>query len=122
MRSVITWMGLVATALLAGCASEPAKQSTAVAAPVAAATAEPASNKPGAEQPTATQAALTEQPSAVDDNEVVCRNEKPLGTRIGKRVCKTRAQLKLEEQSAREMMKNRDTKSHGVVDSSTGGG
>lgn len=123
MRSVITWMGLVATAaLLAGCASEPAKDSTAAAPaePVSAVAADPASTKPAAEA-TATQAALAEQP-ALDDNEVVCRNEKPLGTRIGKRVCKTRAQLRQEEASAREMMKNRDQKSHGVTDAITGGG
>lgn len=123
MRSVSTWMGLVVTALLAGCASEPAKESTPAAAePVAAVAADPASTTPAAEQPTATQAALAEQPSAVDDNEVICRNEKPLGTRIGKRVCKTRAQLRQEEASAREMMKNRDKKSHGVTDGITGGG
>jgi hypothetical protein len=116
-------MGLVATVLLAGCASEPAKNSTpaAAAGPVAAVSAEPASTKTGAGEATATQAALAEQP-ALDDNEVVCRNEKPLGTRIGKRVCKTRAQLRQEEASAREMMKNRDQKSHGVTGEITGGG
>ncbi|MET0535323.1 MAG: hypothetical protein ABW171_13980 [Steroidobacter sp.] len=114
-------MGLVATVLVAGCASEPAKNSTPAVAPAtAAAAAEPASiSKSDVGQPTSTQAALADK--AVDDNEVVCRNEKPLGTRIGKRVCKTRAQIKLEEQSAREMMKNRDNKSHGVVDAATTG-
>ena len=124
MRSVITWMGLIALALLAGCASQPAKDATPTAAaePVAAAAAEPASSKPATGEATGTQAALGDQPSTVDDNEVVCRNEKPLGTRIGKRVCKTRAQLKQEEASAREMMKNRDQKSHGVTDGVTGGG
>jgi hypothetical protein len=122
MRSVITWTGVIALALLAGCASEPAKDSTPTAAtePVAAASGDPASAKAAAGEPTATQAALADQPSA-DDNEVICRSEKPLGTRIGKRVCKTRAQLKQEEASAREMMKNRDQKSHGVVDAATTG-
>jgi hypothetical protein len=114
-------MGLFATALLAGCASEPAKEPTA-AEPVAAVSSDPASTKTATGEATATQAALADQPSTVDENEVVCRTEKPLGTRIGKRVCKTRAQLKLEEAAAREMMKNRDQKSHGVVDGSTGGG
>ena len=124
MRSVIIWTGVVALALLAGCASEPAKDSTPAAAaePVAAASGDPASAKPAAGEATATQAALADQPSAVDDNEVVCRNEKPLGTRIGKRICKTRAQLRQEEASAREMMKNRDQKSHGVTGEITGGG
>lgn len=124
MRSVISWMGLVAaTALLAGCASEPAKESTGATAaePVATVAADPASTKPAGAAATATQAAMAEQP-ALDDNEVICRSEKPLGTRIGKRVCKTRAQLKQEEASAREMMKNRDHKSHGVTDEITGGG
>jgi hypothetical protein len=116
-------MGLVATALLAGCASEPAKDSTpAVSEPVAAVSADPAATKSSAGEATATQAALADQPSAADDNEVVCRNEKTLGTRIGKRVCKTRAQMKQEEASAREMMRNRDQKSHGVTDGTTGGG
>lgn len=124
MRSVITWMGLVATALLAGCASEPAKDSTPAAAsePVAAVSADPASTRSATGEATPTQAALADQPSAEDDNEVICRNEKTLGTRIGKRVCKTRAQRKQEEASAREMMKNRDQKSHGVTGELTGGG
>jgi len=119
MRSVTTLMGLLAAALLAGCASEPAQD--AAPKPVADAAADSASMTPASGQPIATQANLAEQPSAVDDNEVICRNEKPLGTRIGKRVCKTRAQLKQEEASAREMMKNRDQKSHGVTDGITGG-
>jgi hypothetical protein len=124
MRSAITWMGLVATVLLAGCASEPAKDSTPAAAPapVAAVSENPASIQPAAGEATATQAALADQPSTLDDNEVICRNEKPLGTRIGKRICKTRAQRKQEEASAREMMNNRDRKSHGVTDGITGGG
>jgi hypothetical protein len=120
MRFVTTWIGIAATALLAGCASEPAKSPTPASEPVAAASADPqaAGGAPGA-----TQAAMTDKPSAVDENEVICRNEKPLGTRIGKRICKTRAQLKAEEATAREMMKNRDQKSHGVTDASiTGGG
>jgi hypothetical protein len=113
---------MATAAVLAGCASESAKNSTSAASaqPVAAVAADPASTKPAAEA-TATQAAMAEQP-ALDDNEVICRNEKPLGTRIGKRVCKTRAQLKQEEASAQEMMKNRDKKSHGVTDGITGGG
>jgi hypothetical protein len=122
MRSVITWMGLVATALLAGCASEPAKDSTPAAEPVPAVSANPAPTTPVAGEATATQASLADQPKAVDDNEVICRSEKPLGTRVSKRVCKTRAQLKQEEASAREMMKRRDQKSHGVTDPITGGG
>jgi len=119
MRSV-TWIGMVTMALLTGCASGPTQEATPAAAePVAAA---PASTQPTAGESTATQAALADKPSAVDDNEVICRSEKPLGTRIGKRVCKTRAQLKAEEASAREMMKNRDQKSHGVTAPITGGG
>lgn len=119
MRSVITCMGLIATALLAGCASEPAKDSTPMAAaePAAAVAADPVSTH----SETAANQAITAD-NAADDNEVVCRNEKLLGTRIGKRVCKTRAQIKQEEASAREMMKNRDQKSHGVTDGITGGG
>ena len=58
--------------------------------------------------------------AAADDNEIVCRNEKPLGTRIGKRVCKTRAQMREEEEAARQMMKNRDSKAYGVTAPITG--
>jgi hypothetical protein len=119
MRFVSTWMGLIATALLVGCASQPANDSAPAAEPVAAESAD--STKPVGEA-TATQAALADQPSTVDENEIICRNEKTLGTRIGKRVCKSRAQIKLEEAAAREMMKNRDQKSHGVTDGTTGGG
>ena|SRR5688572_27472600 len=121
MRSVITWMGLVATALLAGCASEPAKDSTPAAESVPAVSANPAPTTPAAGAATATQAAMVDQPKALDDNEVICRSEKPLGTRVSKRVCKTRAQLKQEEASAREMMKRRDQKSHGGIDSAVTG-
>ena len=121
MRSLIMLTGLVA-AVLAGCASKPAQESSAAAEPVAAATAETVSSKPSAVEATPTQAALADPPSPQDDNEVVCRNEKTLGTRIGKRVCKTRAQLKQEEASAREMMKNRDQKSHQVGNPLGGGG
>lgn len=122
MRSVTVWMGLVATALLAGCASEPANVSPPAAEPVEAASANPASTAPAAEEATATQASLKDQPKVADDNEVICKSEKPLGTRVSKRICKTRAQLKQEEASARQMMKNRDQKSHGVTDAVTGGG
>ncbi|HEY0943183.1 MAG TPA: hypothetical protein VGE08_24065 [Steroidobacter sp.] len=73
-------------------------------------------------QQPATQAVSAESAKlAANDDEIICRNEKPLGTRIGKRVCRTREQLRLEEESARRMMQNRDRNSHGVVDASTTG-
>lgn len=124
MRAATISSGLVATLLIAGCAAKPAQNSgnnAAVATP-----AVPAAQPAASEQPVATQAALVDTPanapaSAADD-EVSCRNEKLLGTRISKRVCKSREQLRLEEAAAREMMKNRDRKSHGVTDPITGGG
>lgn len=116
MRVFAICLTLAATAL-AGCAAPPQEKinTTVAAAPVPAVPAPPAPQ--AGPQPPSTQASLIEpnQPAA-DDNEVVCRKEKPLGTRIGKRVCKTRAQFRLEEESARQMMKNRDNKSHNASD------
>jgi hypothetical protein len=62
---------------------------------------------------------MTEAAQA-DDNEIVCRKEKTLGTRIGKRVCKTRAQLRMEEEAARQMMKSRDAKGGNGADPTMG--
>jgi hypothetical protein len=115
-------MGLMAMLLLAGCAAPSAQEPLAHAPEASAAAAAPAAAaQPAApEQPVATQAAAVEP--RPDDNEIVCRTEKPLGTRIGKRVCKSRAQARTDEAAAREMMNNRDRKSHGVTDPATGGG
>lgn len=104
---VITICMAVAVTVLAGCGSHATKESSPAPTPVAPAKVAPAL------QPIVQ--------AEADDDEVVCRKEKLLGTRIGKRVCKTRAQFKLEEESARQMMKNRDQKSHGVTDPITGG-
>lgn len=117
MRVFAICLTLAATAL-AGCSAPPPKET--IAGPLVPAVAAP----PAAQaepQPPSTQAALN-KPARADDNEIICRSEKPLGSRIGKRVCKTREQRRIEEESARQMMKNRDNKSHGVTDSKTGGG
>ena len=37
-----------------------------------------------------------------EDNKIVCRNEKPLGSNISERVCYTVAQLKAREKSDKE--------------------
>ncbi|MFL2712947.1 MAG: hypothetical protein ACJ0FL_03000 [Gammaproteobacteria bacterium] len=37
-----------------------------------------------------------------EDNQIVCRNEKPLGSNIAERVCYTVAQLKAREKSDKE--------------------
>tara|TARA_S200000501_G_scaffold171020_1_gene161116 strand:- start:36 stop:320 length:285 start_codon:yes stop_codon:yes gene_type:complete len=37
-----------------------------------------------------------------EDNQIVCRNEKPLGSNIAERVCYTVAQLKAREESDKE--------------------
>lgn len=118
MRVFAICFTLAATAL-AGCAAPPPPKAV-DATPVPAVAAPPMPQ--AAPQPPTAQASIS-QPAqtAANDNEVVCRNEKPLGTRIGKRVCKTREQLRLEEESARRMMQNRDNKSHGVTDASTTG-
>lgn len=125
MRVITICVALAVTAL-AGCEAPAPKESLPVATPVApAAQITPvAAGAPAAEAQTAqitpTAAPIVQAEAEADDNEVVCRNEKPLGTRIGKRVCKTRGQFKLEEEAARQMMKNRDQKSHGVTDAITG--
>lgn len=117
MRVLAICFTLAATAL-AGCAAPPQNEINTTPEPAVAAPPKPQADP----QPPSTQALLAEPATtAANDNEVVCRNEKPLGTRIGKRVCKTRAQLRLEEESARRMMQNRDNKSHGVVDAKTTG-
>lgn len=125
MRAAMTSIGFVAIVLLAGCAAPSVKEplvSAPEAPPAAVAPAAAAAQPAAAKQPVATQAAVVESQANADDNEVVCRNEKILGTRISKRVCKSREQLRLEEAAAREMMKRRDQKSHGVTDAITGGG
>ncbi|MDY6945645.1 MAG: hypothetical protein SXG53_07995 [Pseudomonadota bacterium] len=115
MRVLAICMTLAA---FAGCAAPPTEELA--SAPVPAVPAAP--SQPAAPQPPSTQASMTEPVrTAADDNEVVCRKEKLLGTRIGKTVCKTREQFRLEEESARRMMENRDKKSHGVTDPITGG-
>jgi hypothetical protein len=119
MRVFAICMTLAVTAL-AGCAAPPSEELAAAPAPVAAVPAAPASQ--AAPQPPSTQASMTEPArTAANDKEVVCRKEKLLGTRIGKTVCKSREQFRLEEESAKRMMDNRDKKSHGVTDPITGG-
>lgn len=108
----------LAAAALAGCATPPQNESGAAPEPTVTAPPQPRAEA----QPPSTQAPAAEPAKiAANDDEVICRNEKLLGTRIAKRVCKIRAQLRLEEESARRMMQNRDKKSHGVVDASTTG-
>lgn len=117
MRVFAICLTLAATALM-GCAAPPPKEANAV--PVAAVPAAPVAQ--AAPQAPSTQASMAEPArTAANANEVICRKEKPLGTRIGKTICKTREQFRLEEESARRMMENRDKKSHGVTDPLTGG-
>lgn len=116
MRVFAIYMTL-AVAALAGCAAPPPETTNTVPLPAVPAAPAP----PAAPLPPSTQASVMEPAqTALDGNEVICRKEKLLGTRIGKRVCKTREQFRLEEESARQMMKNRDQKSHGVTDPITG--
>lgn len=106
----ITIYAVLAVAV-AGCGTPASNESLPAPAPVVPANVAPAA--PTAESAPAPQSIAQ---AAADDNEVVCRNEKPLGTRIGKRVCKTRAQFKLEEEAAKQMMKNRDQRGGGGAD------
>lgn len=118
MRVFAMCLTLAMTAL-AGCGTTPEPIVGASTTPVPAVAAPPTAQV--APQPPSTRAALTEPAQkAADDDEIICRNEKPLGTRIGKRVCKTRAQMREEEETARQMMKRRDSKSHNVTDPLTG--
>lgn len=103
MRAISIYAVLAVT--LAGCGAPAPKESLPAPAAVVPANVAPAAQT--AESAPAPQSIVQAQ---ADENEVVCRNEKPLGTRIGKRVCKTRAQFKLEEDAAQRMMKNRDSR------------
>lgn len=109
MRAITIYMVLAVT--LAGCGTPAPKESLPAPAPVM-----PANVAPAAQTAESAPAPQSIAQAATDDSEVVCRNEKPLGTRIGKRVCKTRAQFKLEEEAAQQMMKNRDRKGAGGRD------
>jgi hypothetical protein len=119
MRVFAICLTLAATAF-AGCSAPTVQESDITSAtPVPAVAAPPAAQ--AEPQPPSTQASMTDAVRA-DDSEVVCRKEKLLGTRIGKRVCKTREQFRLEEESARQMMKNRDQKGNNGKDPLMGTG
>ncbi|WP_129640949.1 hypothetical protein [Peristeroidobacter agariperforans] len=111
MRAITIYAVLAVT--LAGCGAPAPKENLPAPAPEAFVPANVAPVTPTAEAAPPPQSIAQ---AAADDNEVICRSEKPLGTRIGKRVCKTRAQFKLEEETARRMMNERDRKGHGSVD------
>jgi len=75
--------------------------STAAAAALAQGSATAEANK----APAAAQSASA--PAATSDAEkTICRNEKPMGSLIPKRVCKTAAQWDAEREQARKMMQD----------------
>ena len=131
----------IVVALAAGTQSQPAKDLTADPAkeltvkPAAAAAptkdvvtaAEPA-QEPGVTHES-TPAAHTQPPAAAPapspekkEAELVCRTERPAGTRIGKRVCRTKAEIEQQTEMARELMKDRDRKAITIKDSGKGAG
>lgn len=42
--------------------------------------------------------------AATKDSDLICRTERPLGTRFGKKVCRTRSQILEERKQAKDMM------------------
>lgn len=38
------------------------------------------------------------------DSDLICRTERPLGTRFGKKVCRTRSQVEEERKQAKDLM------------------
>tara|TARA_B100000963_G_scaffold355689_1_gene374402 strand:- start:3135 stop:3431 length:297 start_codon:yes stop_codon:yes gene_type:complete len=48
---------------------------------------------------------IEEYNSKVEENKrIICKNEKPLGTNIQKRICKTVAQIKAEEENNKDAL------------------
>lgn len=76
---------------LAACSSSPATQTTA--------------QKSEAEKVQTAKTTTTKADStATKDSDLICRTERPLGTRFGKKVCRTRAQVEEDKQKAKDMM------------------
>lgn len=44
----------------------------------------------------------------IDMQKIICRSEKPTGSRIAKRVCKTEGEWLAEAEESKELMRNRD--------------
>lgn len=118
-------------------AAEPAKELTAKPAEAAEPTKDAAPTVTAAESAqepggahTAITAAPAAQPAAAatapspdkKGAELVCRTERPAGTRIGKRVCRTKAEIEEQTEMARELMKDRDRKAITIKDSGKGAG
>ena len=107
-------------ALTAGCSSMPASQTT----------------KDLQDAPTYTQEekdAMTEEEKVAlynesmsdDQNEIVCRRQHVVGSHFKKNVCKTRAEMALEQESAQEALRRRGGSgcpSGGPTGGSTAGG
>ena len=87
--------------LLAGIWTAGARAGAAEAGPVAAA---PAAVAPAATAPTVVETAAAAKP----EPKLICRMEKPMGSNIGKRVCRTQEVIKEEEAQAHDVMNHVD--------------
>lgn len=78
---------------LAACSSSPDTQTTVQKQEVVKAQSTE-TQKPKAEGTT----------TASKDSDLICRTERPLGTRFGKKVCRTKSQIAEERKQAKELM------------------
>ncbi len=44
------------------------------------------------------------EPTVTKDSDLICRTERPLGTRFGKKVCRTKAQIAEERKQAKDLL------------------
>lgn len=96
---------LAATALLGGMpalADEPAQPTTAATPEKKAETTEPRQAQGGLSQVELDRAFKKYRKTVRDGNTVYCRNEKPVGTRIGKQVCYTEDQVVIQARLERD--------------------
>lgn len=102
---------LAAAALLGGMpaasfADEPAKPTTAAAPEKKAETTESAAARGGLTEVDIARAFKKYRKTVRDGNTVYCRNEKPVGTRIGKQVCYTEEQVVMQARLERDQQDN----------------
>lgn len=97
-RAFLSLLIVMAAAAMAGCAAAPGQKAKAAV-----------KSEAHASQP-ASEAAPVATTAAAEPDTMVCRMETTIGTRMAKRVCRTRAEIEGETQAARETMKTIERK------------
>ncbi len=109
--------GAVVLALLTLVAVPPGSLSHAATAVATADAGTPVTTPATSQPPVAGQSASAAQASAPvsgSDNERVCRKVRDVGSHISKRVCRTRAEMAAESETARTMLEQRDRSTNAV--------